>query len=59
MCLYPCVYLVCVSGMWVPKEAKVMLDLLKLEVQVVMSCVTWVLGPELWSFGKATNALNC
>ena len=59
MCLCLCVYLMCVSGVWRPKEAKVMLDPLKLEVQVVTSCLTWVLGTELRSFGKATNALNC
>jgi hypothetical protein len=34
-------------------------DPLKLEWQVGVSHLTWVLGTELWSPGRAVGALNC
>lgn len=32
---------------------------LELEFQVLKSCLTWVLGPELGSSKRAASALNC
>lgn len=32
---------------------------LELEFQVLKSCLTWVLGPELGSSKRAVSALNC
>lgn len=33
-------------------------DLIELELQVVMSCLPWVLGTKLGSCGKALSILN-
>lgn len=34
-------------------------DSLELELQVVVSCVTWVLGPKLGSPARAVHVLHC
>ena len=41
----------------VPTEARGM-DPLELELQVVVSCQTWVLGTEIESFARAVSVLN-
>jgi len=31
---------------------------LELELQTVVSCIMWLLGTELWTFGRAERAAN-
>ena len=48
------------SCVWVPPEAirDDASDLLELNLKVVVRCMTLVLEPELWSYGKAASALD-
>ena len=51
----------CVRGSVCPgtnRGQKRMLDPLELELQEVMSCLTWVLETELWPSVRATSALS-
>lgn len=40
-------------------DQKMALYVLELELQVVMSCLTWVLGTDLRSTVRAASALKC
>lgn len=55
MCVYKGVHM-CAGAFWRPEEGAS--DPLKLELWVVISCLTWVLGSELGSSVRAANFLN-
>lgn len=56
------VCLACVFGHYVYAGGhggqKKALNLLELELQVVMSCLTWELGTKLWSSATSVSALT-
>lgn len=55
--MYVCAYVIVGAGIGRGQER--VLDLQDLELQVVVNCLTWVLGLELGSSESPTSALCC
>lgn len=51
-----CMCIMCVLGSY--GDNKKAFDLLKLKLQIVLSCSTWV-GAQPRSFGRTAHAFNC
>lgn len=58
MCAYSYTRGVYATCLRVPMETRKALDPLELELQAAVPCLTWVLGMELWSSGRAVSAFN-
>lgn len=55
MLVRQCKYMLCMGIIGVQEKA---LDPLKLELQVVVNCLVWVLGTKHVSLGKSASAPN-
>lgn len=56
--MYMCLIWLCAHKCYVHKGSKRLLDPMKPELKVVVSCSVWVLGTYLRSSARASNTLN-